>query len=156
MWALGPTNRPSDAPDLNWIYPKEIRSFADVPKNEPIPEETQARMRHGYYAATSYTDANIGKLIDALEESGTSNNTIVVLWSDHGYHLGENDHWTKVTVRELDAQVPFLVAMPQEIAEATDALVESIDIYPTLSELCGLPAPLKYRWQKLQIGSRKT
>lgn len=143
MQAMGPTNRPVGTPDLNWIYPNEIRSFADVPKHEPISEEAEARMRHGYYAATSYTDANIGKLLDALDESGASQNTIVVLWSDHGYHLGENDHWAKVTVRELDAQVPLLVVLPQGTAGSTTSLVESIDIYPTLSELCGLPPPVE-------------
>lgn len=141
MQAMGPTDRPIGTPDLNWIYPNEIRSFADIPKHEPISEETEARMRHGYYAATSYTDANIGKLLDALDRSGAANNTIVVLWSDHGYHLGENDHWAKVTVRELDAQVPLLVALPQGTVGSTAALVESIDIYPTLSELCDLPPP---------------
>ncbi|MEM7144199.1 MAG: sulfatase [Verrucomicrobiota bacterium] len=127
--------------DLNWPSAGEIRGFADVPKSGPIPAETQARMRHGYYATTSYLDANIGKVLDALEASGVAENTIILFWSDHGYHLGENDHWAKVTVRELDAHVPLLVHAPGHEPATTDAIVEYIDIFPTLSELSGLPAP---------------
>lgn len=156
MRAMGPTNRPIGIPDMNWIYPREIRNFSDVPEHEPISEETEARMRHGYYAATSYTDANIGRLLDALDKSGAADNTIVVLWSDHGYHLGENDHWAKVTVRELDAQVPLLVALPQGTFGSTAALVESIDIYPTLSELCDLPKPAEIDGRSFESVLKKT
>jgi iduronate 2-sulfatase len=141
MRPLGPTDQPDGAPDWNWIYANEIRSFSDIPTDGPISEEMEARMRHGYYAATSYADANIGKLLHALDQSGVAENTIIVLWSDHGYHLGENDHWTKVTVRELDARVPLLVSLPAGNPASTSAIVESIDIYPTLSELCGITPP---------------
>ncbi|MEM9478738.1 MAG: sulfatase [Verrucomicrobiota bacterium] len=127
--------------DLNWPNAGEIRGFADVPSKGPIPADTEARMRHGYYAATSYLDANIGKVLAALIESGLAENTIILFWSDHGYHLGENDHWAKVTVRELDAHVPLLVHAPGQTPGTSDALVEYIDIFPTLSELSGLPAP---------------
>ena len=140
MKALGSTEAPSGVPEQNWWDSSEIRTFADIPKEGPIPEETAARMRHGYYAATSYADANIGKALDALEESGAADNTIIVLWSDHGYHLGENSQWAKVTVRELDARVPLIISIPGGQSGSTRALVESIDLYPTLSELCGLPA----------------
>jgi iduronate 2-sulfatase len=99
-------------------------------------------MRHGYYAATSYLDANVGRLLDALEASGAADDTIIVFWSDHGYHLGENRHWAKVTIRELDAQVPLLVSLPGRKVATTNAIVEYVDLYPTLSELCGLSDPV--------------
>lgn len=139
--ALCPETPPDGVSDLNWFYPQEIRTFEDVPEQGPIPQETRIRMRHGYYAATSYLDANVGQLMDALEAAGVADETIVLLWSDHGYHLGENGHWTKVTVRELDAQVPLLVKVPGDMDGTSDAIVEYIDIFPTLSELCGLPTP---------------
>ena len=142
MKALCSEVHPEGVSDLNWWDSSEIRGFTDVPDKGPIPTETAARMRHGYYAATSYTDANIGKVINALEASGTADNTIIVFWSDHGYHLGENGHWAKVTLRELDAQVPLLITLPGNRSANTDAIVEYIDLYPTLSELCSLPQPI--------------
>ncbi|MEM0896140.1 MAG: sulfatase [Verrucomicrobiota bacterium] len=139
--ALCSEDRADGISDLNWPKAGEIRGFVDVPRKGPIPEETEAKMRHGYYAATSYLDANIGKILSALDTNGLTGNTLILFWSDHGYHLGENDHWAKVTVRELDAHVPLLVSVPGQAPGASDALVEYIDIFPTLSELSGLPAP---------------
>lgn len=142
MKALGDESRPENMSDLNWWESREIRGFPDVPDSGLISQETQARMRHGYYAATSYLDANVGRLLDALEASGAAENTIVVFWSDHGYHLGENRHWAKVTIRELDAQVPLLISIPGRGAATTNAIVEYVDLYPTLSELCDLSDPV--------------
>jgi iduronate 2-sulfatase len=133
--------RPVGMSEHNWWESREIRTFPDVPSEGIIPPEKEARMRHGYYAATSYLDANIGRVLEALEASGEADNTIIVFWSDHGYHLGENRHWSKVTLRELDAQVPLLVSVPGRLAATTDAIVEYVDLYPTLSELCGLNNP---------------
>ncbi|MEM7602589.1 MAG: sulfatase [Verrucomicrobiota bacterium] len=133
--------RASGISKWNWPVAGEIRGFADVPKKGSIPEETEARMRHGYYAATSYLDSNVGKLLAALKAGGIADNTIILFWSDHGYHLGENDHWAKVTVRELDAHVPLLLFVPGHASGTSDAIVEYIDLFPTLSELSGLPTP---------------
>lgn len=141
MKALSSVTRPDGMSELNWWESREIRSFPDVPSDGLIPPEKEARMRHGYYAATSYLDANIGRVLDALDASGKADNTIIVFWSDHGYHLGENRHWSKVTLRELDAQVPLLVSVPGNLAAITDAIVEYVDLYPTLSELCDLKDP---------------
>ena len=99
------------------------------------------RMNLGCYGDSVAITPNIGKLLHALDASGVADNTIVVFWSDHGYHLGENGHWAKVTIRELDAQVPLLIATPKGLAGNTDAIVEYIDLFPTLSDLCGLPEP---------------
>jgi iduronate 2-sulfatase len=139
--ALAPETRPKNMSELNWWDSGEIRTYDDVPTKGTIPRETAARMRHGYYAATSYLDANVGRVLKALKESGADARTIVVLWSDHGYHLGENGHWAKVTVRELDAQIPLLISVPGRAPAKTNAIFESVDLYPTLSDLCGLPAP---------------
>ncbi|MEM1294334.1 MAG: sulfatase [Verrucomicrobiota bacterium] len=138
---LSSEDRATNISALNWPKAGEIRGFVDVPRKGPIPVETQARMRHGYYAATSYLDANIGKVLQALKAGGLADNTIILFWSDHGYHLGENDHWAKVTVRELDAHVPLLVSAPGQVPGTSDAIVEYVDLFPTLSDLCGLPNP---------------
>lgn len=140
MQALGPEDRPDGQSDLHWFPFGELRSFPEVPKEGPIPEALANRIRHGYYAATSFLDSNVGQLLQTLEESGLAENTIVVFWSDHGYHLGENSHWTKVTPRELDAQVPLLIHVPGKEPGRTSAIVEYTDLYPTLVDLCRLPA----------------
>ncbi|MEY4089237.1 MAG: hypothetical protein RJB55_1508, partial [Verrucomicrobiota bacterium] len=99
--------------------------------------------RHGYYACVSYVDAQIGKVLAALERTGLAENTIVVLWGDHGYALGDAGRWCKGTNFELDARVPLLIRTPglARPGAATNALVEYVDVYPTLAELAGLPAP---------------
>ncbi len=110
---------------------------------EGLTDEQVRTLRHGYYAATSYVDAQIGKVLDELDRLGLREKTVVVLWSDHGFHLGEHDLWCKTSNFELDARVPFIISVPgQETAgRRTAALVELLDIYPTLAELCRLPAP---------------
>jgi iduronate 2-sulfatase len=138
---LGPTSRPEGVTDLAWFNFVELTGFSDVPRTGPLTKKLAARLRHGYYAATSYVDANVGRLLEALEESGEAENTIVIFWSDHGYHLGENGHWTKVTARDLDGHVPLIVHAPGKTAGRTKAIVEYIDIYPTLAGLCELPVP---------------
>ena len=97
---------------------------------------------HGYLACTSYADAMIGRILDALQASPYADNTIVVLWSDHGYHLGEKGQWGKHTLWERTSNVPFVWAGPGVAQGArTDVTVSLIDIYPTLVETCNLPAP---------------
>lgn len=96
---------------------------------------------HGYLANVSYADAMMGRVLDALEASPYADNTIVVLWSDHGYHLGEKN-WGKHTLWERTSNVPFIWAGPG-VAEGvkTDVTASLIDMYPTFVELCGLPKP---------------
>ena len=118
-----------------------MRTLTDLPKKGDFDKETAQRLIHGYYAATSYLDHNVGKLIQALKEHGLYENTIIIFASDHGYHLGENSHWTKATVRELDVQVPLLVRVPGSLGTVSDAMVEYVDIYPTLAELVDIASP---------------
>lgn len=97
---------------------------------------------HGYLACVSYADAMVGRILNALESSPYADNTIVVLWSDHGYHLGEKGQWGKHTLWERTSNVPFVWAGPSVAKGArTDVTVSLIDIYPTLVEKCNLPAP---------------
>jgi hypothetical protein len=109
---------------------------------EPLTSEQEATLIHGYYAAVSYIDALVGRLLDALEAEGLADNTIVVFWSDHGFHLGDHGQWAKLTNFEYATRIPLLIKVPDmPESQQIDALVESVDIYPTLVELCGLPMP---------------
>ena len=141
MKALGVTDKPDNVSDLNWFNFKEIRTLSDLPKKGKLAKETSTWLRHGYYAATSYLDDNIGQVIQALKDNNLYEKTIIVFWSDHGYHLGENGHWTKATVRELDTRVPLIFRIPGQKPFITNAITEYIDIYPTLAELTSLPTP---------------
>ena len=135
--------RPRGAPHFALYDYRELRGFGDVPGYGAIPDALARRMRQGYYAATSFVDAQIGKILDELKRLGLEENTHVVFWSDHGYHLGEHDHWTKVTAYELDARVPLIIAAAdrRQAGRSTSALVELLDIYPTLCDLAGLRCP---------------
>jgi len=106
------------------------------------PTSEQARtLRHGYYAAISYVDAQVGKVIQALDQLKLADNTIIVFWSDHGFHLGEHGLWAKTSNFELDARVPLIIATPDHKGgRRSDSLVELLDLYPTLVDLCGIKA----------------
>lgn len=135
--------------------PEEMRHYSDTPfrglneAGEPavypkeFPEELNLRLIHGYHAAVSYTDRNVGKLLEALEASGEADNTVIALWSDHGWKLGDHSTWCKHTNFEIDTRVPLIIVDPrkQSARGTTEALTELIDLYPTLAELCALDAP---------------
>jgi iduronate 2-sulfatase len=135
-------NRPKDGPDIalhNW---KELRGYTDIPNIGKVSPEKAAQVRHGYYASVSYMDAQIGKLMETLDKSGLRENTIICLWSDHGFHLGEHTIWGKTSNYEFDARVPLIISAPQmKKGQACRKLVELVDMYPTLVELAGLPLP---------------
>ncbi|MCP5115657.1 MAG: sulfatase [bacterium] len=134
---------PKGAPALALHNSVELRGYIDIPNKGPIADSKIAEMRHGYYAAVSYIDAQVGRLLDTLAGTGLERRTVVILWSDHGYHLGEHGLWCKTTNFELDSRVPMILAVPDQRNRGvhTRALVELVDVYPTLLELCGLPAP---------------
>ena len=119
----------------------ELHNYPGVPKEDPIPAEFAKTLRHGYYACISYTDAQIGKVLDALDKEGLSDNTIIVLWGDHGWQLGDHGLWHKHTNFELATRAPLLISVPKSktAGKKCDAPVEFVDVYPTLAELCGLP-----------------
>ena len=134
---------PKQAPAVALKRGGEITAYKPVPKDGEVGEELRRKLIHGYYASTSYVDAQIGKVTAALQRLGLDQNTIVVLWSDHGFHLGDHGMWTKHTNYEQANRIPILVVAPgvTEPGRSTGQLAESVDLYPTLAELAGLPAP---------------
>ena len=106
----------------------------------------------GYYASVAFMDAQVGKVLDALERSGQADHTIVIFTSDHGYHLGERGWWNKNTLFEYSARAPLMVVAPGAKAngKACDRLVEFVDVYPTVAELCGLPPPANLQGESLR------
>ena len=141
-----PNPQPSPTiPPLHLHDSVELRGYTDVPDDGPIPPDQVLQLRHGYYACVSFMDAQVGKVLTALDEAELRERTIVVLWSDHGFHLGERGLWAKSTNFEIDARVPLILSTPQlkHRGATTDALVELVDLFPTLVELCGLPMPDK-------------
>ena len=137
------TELPDGAPKFAGHRSGEIRRYTDQPNRDDIPEANARRMRHAYYACISYVDAQIGKVLSSLESNGLAQNTIVVLFGDHGYHLGEHGLWGKTTNFELDTRVPLIIRTPgmKDAGEATDSLTELVDLYPTLASLAGLEVP---------------
>lgn len=134
---------PQKAPAIALHDSPEIRGYGDVPDSGPIEKKQIADLRRGYYAASSFVDAQIGRVLDALRETGLDKNTVIVFWSDHGYHLGEHNLWSKTTNYELDTHVPLIIAAPgrKQVGTRIPKPVELLDIYPTVVALCGLPAP---------------
>lgn len=134
--------RPKDAPEYAILPGGELRSYHGVPAGA-IPGDYARQLKHGYYAAVSYMDAQVGKVLDALDRLGLRENTIVVLWGDHGWKLGEHDAWCKHSNAENDANAPLIVTVPgmRHAGARTNALVEFVDIYPTLADLAGLKLP---------------
>lgn len=131
---------PKNAPALAFHNSQELRGYSDIPKTGSFSKELVKHLWQGYYASVSYTDSQIGKVLAELDRLGLRNNTIVVLVSDHGYHLGEQDQWAKSTNFENAVRVPLIVSAPGFGKPASSkAIVELLDLYPTLTDLCGLP-----------------
>ncbi len=147
--ALAPNpHLPKDAPQAAASNLAELRGYADFatapdPWDGTLSEADARRLKHGYYASVSYVDALVGRLLDRLEQLGLAKNTIVVLWGDHGYKLGEMNGWAKMTNYLIDTHSPLIIRAPGAVPAGTrlEQLVELVDVYPTLSELAGLPVP---------------
>lgn len=134
---------PVGAPAVALKKGGEIAAYKPVPENGEVSEELRRELIHGYYASTSFVDAQIGKVTTALDDLQLADNTIVVLWGDHGFHLGDLGIWTKHTNYEQANRIPICFVAPgvAKPNSSTKQLVETVDIFPTLAELAGLPAP---------------
>ncbi|MHC4994340.1 MAG: sulfatase [Planctomycetota bacterium] len=135
------TSHTEGAPDCAYPDQLELGGYTDMPDDEKVDLDQAQRLRHGYYACVSYVDAQVGKLLASLKRLGLEDKTIVVLWSDHGFSLGEADHWCKKTNFEMDTRVPLIIRTPgmAEPGVPTEAMTEHVDLYPTVVELAGLP-----------------
>ena len=139
------TDRPENGAAMGLHASFELRVRHGIPKNGPIDGDLARTCKHAYLASVSYVDALIGKMLGALDDAGIRDNTIIILWGDHGWHLGDMGVWGKATNYEIATRVPLLIwtpdmAVPQR-GQKSDALVELVDMYPTLCELAGLDMP---------------
>ncbi|WP_417850608.1 sulfatase [Thalassoglobus sp.] len=138
-------------PYSSMVLPEKFPGdWDDIPKaginyktsqNMKMDIRRQKKALGGYYASVAFMDAQVGKVLKALKENGLEENTIVIFTSDHGYHLGEHDFWAKVSLREESASVPLIISVPGKKPAVCNSLVELLDLYPTISNLCGIAAP---------------
>ena len=140
------------------LPPKIPGDWDDVPKaginyktsvNMQMDERKQKKAIAGYYASVRYMDAQVGKVLAALDDSGQADNTIVIFTSDHGYHLGEHDFWAKVSLRDESSQVPLIVSVPGKAPAVCHSFVELLDLFPTTLNLCGMPIPERLQGKDL-------
>ena len=136
---------PENAPAVAGKRGGEIAAYDPVPEDRAAAFSTslEQQLIHGYYASTSYMDAQVGRVIDELDRLKLQDDTIIVFWSDHGYHLGDHGIWTKHTNYEQATRIPLLIVAPgvTQPYTVTSQLTESVDLYPTLAELADLPKP---------------
>jgi len=138
-------------PYENMVLPeKRPGDWDDIPKaginyktsaNMNMDVRRQKKAVGGYYASVAFMDAQVGKVMKALKDNELEDNTIVVFTSDHGYHLGEHDFWAKVSLRDESAAVPLIISVPGKQPAVCNSLTELLDLYPTVSKLCGLDVP---------------
>ncbi|MBQ0734679.1 sulfatase [Aquimarina celericrescens] len=139
-----PNNRfwPKDAPGKRPFGFGELKKYQYVPKKYPVPDSIVHRMNRGYRASISYVDQMIGDVLNKLKETGQDKNTIIVLWGDHGFHLGEHDLFCKHVTFQNTIQVPLIIKVPDmQSGKKVEGMVEYVDIFPTLCELTGLQKP---------------
>lgn len=136
-WMKLPVDAPRQA-DYNW---GELRNYQGIPKSGPLAEEQARTLIRAYLASVSYVDAQVGHLLDALDTLGLADDTIIVLWGDHGWNLGEHGFWCKHTTFESSLRAPLVFRGPGVSQGTSEALVELVDIYPTLLEMAGIAVP---------------
>lgn len=139
----GVRERPEGSNKYTMRVSGELGNYVGMPRMfADVDEETALTLRRGYFACVSYADAQVGKLLNQLEALGLRENTIVVLWGDHGFKLGDYNSWCKWTNMDIDTRVPFMISVPGGKSGAVcDQMVETLDLYPTLADLCGFEAP---------------
>ena len=140
------------------LPPKVAGDWEDIPKaginyktslNMKMDIRRQKKALGGYYACVAYMDAQVGKVLDALQKSGHADDTIVIFTSDHGYHLGEHDFWAKVSLRDESAMVPLIIRVPGKKPAVCHSLTELLDLFPTVASLCGLEVPSRLQGRNI-------
>ena len=134
---------PAGAPEVALRSWKELEGYTDIPKDGQLAPGKVAELRHGYYACVSYIDALVGRLLAEVKKIGLKEKTVICLWGDHGFHLGEQGLWAKANNYELSTRVPLILSVPGQKMPGgkSPALVELVDLYPTLADVCGLTVP---------------
>ncbi len=134
--------RAKDSPDYAILPGGELCNYFGIPEGS-IPDDLARQLKHGYYASISYMDAQVGKILDELDRLDPRKNTIVILWGDHGWKLGEHDAWCKHSNSENDTNTALILSAPEmkNRGAHTKSIVEFVDVYPTLADLAGLPLP---------------
>lgn len=140
------------------LPPKLEGDWDDIPKaginyktsvNMKMDLRRQKKAVGGYYASVTFMDRQVGKVLDALEEAGLKDETIIIFTSDHGYHLGEHDFWAKVSLLDESSKVPLIICVPGKKPAVCHSFVELLDLYPTISSLCGIPAPSRVQGKNI-------
>jgi arylsulfatase A-like enzyme len=148
-----------DAPEIAYHKSGELRNYTDIPEFATsegtdahiyLKEDKQKELIHGYYASVSYMDAQVGILLNTLDSLGTLNNTVIVLWGDHGWHLGDHDLWEKHTNLEQATRAPLIIAAPGYKSGKTNSLSEHLDIFPTICDLANVPIPSQLQGKSLK------
>ncbi len=135
---------PAGAPAYAGNNSGELRGYTNVPDGqEPITDELSRELKRAYYAATTYMDAQVGRVVAELDALGLRDNTVIILWGDHGWKLGDHGLWCKHCNWEPDTRCAMLISVPGQktAGQKSAALVEYVDIFPTLCELCGISLP---------------
>ena len=147
-----------NGPEIAYHNSNELRNYSDIPEfasfsdgdnHIGIKPAKQKELIHGYYAAISYMDAQVGILLNTLDSLGILNNTIIVLWGDHGWHLGDHDLWNKHTNFENATRSPLIISSPGYTPGETKAMTEHVDIFPTICSLSGVPVPTELAGKSL-------
>ena len=134
--------QPQTTPQRAFHNYGELRQYQNIPKKGDIPKDLAKELLHGYYACVSYMDTQIGLVLRELERLELAKNTIVVLWGDHGWNLGEHKLWCKHVTFETALRAPLMIKVPgKTLGNSTDAITEYIDVYPSLAELVGVAIP---------------
>ena len=144
------TSPPTGAPPYAPTDFGELRNYRDMVEKGPVPVDVARTLIHGYYAATSYMDAQLGRVLDELDALGLAENTIVVLWGDHGWHLGDHGMWCKHSNYEQATRAPLIIVAPgRKTEKRTAVLTEFTDIYPTVCDLAGIEKPAHAQGESL-------
>jgi len=142
---------PKDAPHQAMHDWEELRAYSDIPPQGPLSAEQARHLIHGYYACVSFADAQVGRVLKELDDLGLADKTIVVLWGDHGFHLGDHGLWCKHSNFETATHAPLIIRAPGfPGGQRVEALTEFVDVYPTVCDLCALPIPAGLQGESLK------